>query len=317
MNVNAIGERSKPTGFSTAFELHARALQACVESVNLYSFGERVTTPPVVGYFHGPSAKVSACLRHERNIGYLVCESSELSKSHLQAIASVDEVWTCSEYCAEILRGGGKTVKVVPHYASQSELVLSENEQPVLLVPFNAESRLLRKNPALSIKAIATACPGSKVVVKGLNLTPSVTSWLRSVGKNVELEFVTNSLSQEELDALYSRVDVVVSLHSSEGFGLHLLEAMAKGKVVVASAWGGNTDFMTKESSFLVPCDIVKAEDDFFKGFWGQADFAQAVEAVKSAVEVCNDLEFAKKVKAQANKFSFENTVNLTRKALE
>ena len=47
--------------------------------------------------------------------------------------------------------------------------------------------------------------------------------------------------------------DCYVSLHRSEGFGLTLAEAMALGKPVIATGYSGNLDFMTPETSYLVP----------------------------------------------------------------
>ena len=43
---------------------------------------------------------------------------------------------------------------------------------------------------------------------------------------------------------LINSIDSLISLHRSEGFGLHLAEAMAMGKAVIATNWSGNTDFM-------------------------------------------------------------------------
>ena len=45
---------------------------------------------------------------------------------------------------------------------------------------------------------------------------------------------------------LMAAADIVISLHRSEGFGLVPAQAMALGKPVVATAWSGNLEFMTK-----------------------------------------------------------------------
>src|SRR5205823_482995 len=67
-----------------------------------------------------------------------------------------------------------------------------------------------------------------------------------------------------------------MSLHRSEGFGLTPAEAMALGKPVIATRYGGTLDFMNDENSYLVdhtwtkvgraahpyPADAIWAEPD-------------------------------------------------------
>jgi glycosyltransferase involved in cell wall biosynthesis len=64
---------------------------------------------------------------------------------------------------------------------------------------------------------------------------------------------VGRPLGYLELLRLYLAADCYVSAHWGEGWGLPLAEAMAVGLPVVATNFSGNTQFMTKENSFLVP----------------------------------------------------------------
>ena len=56
---------------------------------------------------------------------------------------------------------------------------------------------------------------------------------------------IAESLPREELLALYGCCDVFLSLHRSEGFGRGLAEALQLGVDVIATDFGGNTDFCT------------------------------------------------------------------------
>lgn len=102
---------------------------------------------------------------------------------------------------------------------------------------------------------------------------------LRSTaGADPRISLLTESLSRDDLLSLYASVDVVVSLHRSEGLGLVLMEAMALGKATIATGWSGNMDFMNDENSMLVPYDLVPVESvaiAAYQGTEGTQEWAQ------------------------------------------
>eukprot|EP00931_Biecheleriopsis_adriatica_P052289 TRINITY_DN30406_c0_g1_i2.p1 TRINITY_DN30406_c0_g1~~TRINITY_DN30406_c0_g1_i2.p1 ORF type:complete len:146 (+),score=32.49 TRINITY_DN30406_c0_g1_i2:90-527(+) len=60
-------------------------------------------------------------------------------------------------------------------------------------------------------------------------------------------------LEEEDLRNFKASVDVFISLHRSEGFGLAIMEMMLLGKPVIATNYSGNEQFMAllpKEFSF-------------------------------------------------------------------
>jgi len=58
------------------------------------------------------------------------------------------------------------------------------------------------------------------------------------------------------MPSLYAAADAVVLASHGEGWGLPLVQAMALGKVAIATNWSGNTEFMTANNSFLVPIQV-------------------------------------------------------------
>src|SRR5258705_3141973 len=68
-------------------------------------------------------------------------------------------------------------------------------------------------------------------------------------------DFIQIAPSTSRPEDLYAAIDVLVSCSDSEGFSNVILEAMASGKPVIATAAGGNGEAVVEGSTgFLVPC---------------------------------------------------------------
>jgi glycosyltransferase involved in cell wall biosynthesis len=91
------------------------------------------------------------------------------------------------------------------------------------------------------------------------------------------------------VNTLYYLCDCYVSLHRSEGFGLTPAEAMCAGKPVIATAYGGNVDFMTSENSYLAKYKLIEIDRDYhpyLKGFvWADPDLDHAAELMRHVYE--------------------------------
>jgi glycosyltransferase involved in cell wall biosynthesis len=89
-------------------------------------------------------------------------------------------------------------------------------------------------------------------------------------------------LPPADMSGLMAAVDIVLSLHRSEGFGLVPAEAMQLGKPVVATGWSGNMDFMNAGNSAPVAYTMVPVQDPYDGAFvadgqlWAEADVDDA-----------------------------------------
>ena len=63
---------------------------------------------------------------------------------------------------------------------------------------------------------------------------------------------IEDELQDTELLGLYDACDAVVAPSRAEGYGLPLAEAMLAGKPVITTAWGGQLDFCSAETAWLV-----------------------------------------------------------------
>ena len=137
---------------------------------------------------------------------------------------------------------------------------------------FDLRSCFERKNPLALIEAFTRAFakePSTMLVMKisGEELLPSkkqsILDKAQALGILDRLRLVSGYLTRDDVFQLTACTDVYASLHRGEGLGLGMLEAMAVGVPVIATAYGGNMDFTQNETAFLVPFKMVKPETDF------------------------------------------------------
>ena len=111
------------------------------------------------------------------------------------------------------------------------------------------------------------------------------------------ISVVSKKLSDEETWAMINSADIVLSAHRAEGFGLHLAEGMLLGKLVVATDWSGNTDFMTSNNSLPIATKFTPISDEYGvydthgNQKWAEPDIKRASEDLADLLQSPNQLE--------------------------
>lgn len=167
------------------------------------------------------------------------------------------------------------------------------------IVSFDIGSDIERKNPWAAIDAFQRAFPGERDVRLVIKTKPwphmrSYVAQAQRLAQRVSTDdrilLVDESLDYADVLSLYASCDVMLSLHRSEGLGLHLMEAMSLGVVVVATGWSGNLDFMTAENSVSIPYRLVPVETQHSaylsevgrpEQVWAEADIETAAEQLR------------------------------------
>jgi glycosyltransferase involved in cell wall biosynthesis len=184
-----------------------------------------------------------------------------------------------------------KPVEVVPHYVPTEPRRQRDRARPfTVLAMADTRSSLARKNPAGAVQAFAAAFgddPAAQLLLKLTGPDDAVMAFkatLGSLARRSNVEILRGHLDDEGLSALYARADVLLSLHRAEGFGLPMLEALARGIPVVATAWSGNTDFTGSANSVAVPYRLVPVQDAaaIYNGScWAEPDVAAAAAGLR------------------------------------
>lgn len=209
-------------------------------------------------------------------VGLFVWEMDEVPDSWLSVVERVDAIWTPSRFCADVLaRRTRRRVEVIPHVvpvppkAPEAARSLAESEGVrTILYAFDGASYLARKRPVALIDAFAASGLGGRgwqLVLKTKNLmdTPEPAAALVArAAATAGVTLITKPLPGEQMAALLERADIYASPHRAEGFGLTIAEAMAHGKVVVATDYGGSRDFLDESCGFPVSGPLVRLEED-------------------------------------------------------
>lgn len=252
--------------------------------------------PSDVAVVHlNPEGWASVLSREQRQIidaarhrvGLWVWETEDIPRSWNSAIERVDSIWVPSEFCANAFRAiTSKPIHVIPHVVApkDEEVVRSHlaHRDKTILYIFDGSSYLTRKNPGALVRAFAAARladRGWKLVLKTKHLKAAdtaVEALRRLVAATDGAELIDRNMSRSELRRLNDTAAIYASPHSSEGFGLTIAEAMADGKLVVATDYGGCTDFLDSSCGFPVSCTLftlTTTEGAYEKGSrWAKVD---------------------------------------------
>lgn len=179
----------------------------------------------------------------------------------------------------------------------------------VFLSSFDFHSSIHRKNPEAVIAAFSQAFASGDedvvLVIKSSNgaMYPEMLSGLAALARRDPRILIRDQvIDAAHMRSLQRCADAFISLHRAEGFGLGLAECMALGKPVVATAWSGNMEFMSEDTSCLVDYALVPVTEGAYlsasQGHWAEPDIAHASRYMRRLV---SDPEFARSVGARAS----------------
>ncbi len=233
-------------------------------------------------------------------IGFWAWELEHLPTEWQGAFDHVDEVWVPSSFCQRaVAERSPVPVLCVPHAVAVPERLQPDrarfglrSDSVVFLAMADVMSSPERKNPFGAIEAFARAfdrrAGEAELVVKVSNgdRDPVAMQRLRSLAAGCAgIHLIESYLDRPALNSLIDSADCFVSLHRAEGFGLVNAEAMARGKVVIATAWSGNVDFMNASNAMPVDFRLQAITADigpYKRGQrWAEPELEDAVDKMR------------------------------------
>jgi glycosyltransferase involved in cell wall biosynthesis len=230
------------------------------------------------------------------NLLYPYWELAGIPQDWLKAARQFDEVWAPSRFIASAFADRfGKPVRLLrqpvrlPHTQPPPR---KDRQELRFFTFFDFDSFGARKNPQAAVQAFRSAFPSQRQDVELIIKTRGgndngLRNWLQDIAAGDQrIKVIDKTLSRAAMDALMATTDVFVSLHRSEGFGFGAAEAIAAGKVVVATDFGGTTDFITGETGYPIDYSLIDVLEGEYVAVTGQvwADAKQdaAVAAFRS-----------------------------------
>lgn len=245
---------------------HARAVAPHVTLVDSPKDADVCVFHADIGNVENELNEIERLGRGRKLVGFVVWEANDLPEFTRPHMKRFDEIWTASRFCHRAFSRHHERVFVVPHLVEPNPFTPQDARFVDRLLPkrdgdvrflFITTADAKRKNAAQLVEVFSrlrVEMPNAHLIIKGYNIA----------GEVEEARFATvvpEFLSDAQMAALMASADVYFSPHHSEGWGLNISDAMAQGRLAVATAHSGNLDFMDENNSLLIPCTVGQIGD--------------------------------------------------------
>jgi glycosyltransferase involved in cell wall biosynthesis len=215
--------------------------------------------------------------KERRTIGIFYWELAAIPPEWFPVIQAFDEIWCASSF----MHNSISAVSAKPVRLLRPALTASERANPVLRrdlgLPqgrfsffYTADFSAVvdRKNPKALLDAYLSEfseTEGACCIIKvnySQSRDPTARKILDAAKARPDVVFVDTMLDEAEMAGLYGAIDCYVSPHRSEGLGLTVIEAMMLGKPVIATPYGGVSDFVSPASAYPLEYSLVEVPPD-------------------------------------------------------
>ena len=256
----------------------------------------------------------------QRNIGFTAWETDRLPPHWPSLLNLADRVLVPSSMNREVCERCGVVVPVraVPHMLREIPPPVSDERRRKIraelgiglhtTVFYSINTWEPRKGTYGLLSAFASAFSDADDVLlllkpspRGIGAPPSYTvepvadllaKWLQRAARGRKaglppIRVIGDNLSGEQIEDLHRTGDVFVSLTRGEGWGMGGCEALARGRPVLMTGWGGQLDYLDNEWPWLVNYRLTQVTpwpqqaSYLATQRWAQADLAHAAELLR------------------------------------
>ncbi len=253
-------------------------------------------------------------------VGYWAWELERVPQTWRADADLCDEIWGPSQFVAAAVRASlpdfAGTIRAAPHpvdldpfpaadsamkQAARRRLGLAEDAF-IVGCAFTMAANFARKNPLAAIDAFQRAFPDRTDNIVLALRCPDTRDY---PGGNTALLARTESDPRLRLldragapiADFYHALDVFLSLHRGEGYGLQIVEALQAGAEAVATRWSLGEDIAARARFHGISSHMV-AVDDPQRAYaadarWAEPDAAEAAQVLRTLWAKATDFKFA------------------------
>jgi glycosyltransferase involved in cell wall biosynthesis len=243
-----------------------------------------------------------AAIAGDRLVARWAWELPELPAEWCSAATPLCEIWTASRFVANaVSKSVAVPVRVIPQAIAVSPAPPLDRDRwnvptghALFAFMFDHHSIAARKNALGLVAAFTEAFPPGRnatLLIKTINAATypeTAAELVAAASGHPAIQVVDIALPASERAALLAGCDCYVSLHRSEGFGLTIAEAMAYGRPVVATGFGGNVDYIDDETGYLVRSTLTPVGEGVpvypADGVWAEPDLSHAAQLLRSVL---------------------------------
>ncbi|MGC8513414.1 MAG: glycosyltransferase family 4 protein [Acidimicrobiales bacterium] len=249
------------------------------------SLSRTATAQPLTGIVHLPGNDLCRNAEAENMVGRTMFETDSLPTGWAERINLMDEIWVPASFNVQTFHAAGVNVpiEIVPEGVDASDfrpglkpLSIPDRRSFVFLSVFEWSHR---KAPDVLLDAWARAFrPQDDVclVLRSYSRGSFDGDSSREINRLVDDQLAAFGFSRSQvapiiilgrplsptaMPKLLTAADAYVGVSRGEGWGRHLLEAMATGLPTIGTRWGGNLDFMDDDNSLLIDIDGLEIID--------------------------------------------------------
>jgi glycosyltransferase involved in cell wall biosynthesis len=118
------------------------------------------------------------------------------------------------------------------------------------------------------------------------NIVDLLATFKKEFPNHAEIVLINQDSTTQDILVLYAQADCLVSPSRGEGFGLPMYEALTFGIPVIATNWGGHTDFVSSETGLLIDFEYAPSGSHL-----GSNNSAWAEPKVESLIECMREMQ--------------------------
>jgi len=266
-------------------------------------------------------------------VNHTIWETTKLHPDWVPYINNnADKLLVATQWNVDVFRDSGVTIPIgcVPHCINKDDDLMVS---PYQLANISDSTYLFgfvsqwteRKDPLSLLKAYWYAFQQNEDVALVLktyrsSYAESEKELIRSTIKRLKsimvfdtfpkIYFISDMLTEDEMRGLYKRMDCYVTLDRGEGWGLGPFQAGAYGKPVIATGFGGVTEFLKEDNSYLVNYTLSPTHGMPYSPWyrseqlWAQADIRHGAELMR---KVYANQDAAKEAGAKLRTYIHDN----------